>query len=73
MGPLVSLRRAKRSLVERDMPGKGRQKTGDRLEQRGLAGAVGAADADGLAGVQTEMSITKYRQLRIAAAQTFDG
>ena len=41
--------------VEADFPGVGVEIAGDQIEKRGLAGAVGADDADGLAARDGEI------------------
>jgi hypothetical protein len=55
-----------------DTPGVGRDLAGDQREQRRLARAVGADDADDLALTQGEREVVDDLQAAIALAQAFD-
>ena len=61
--------RATRAGVEAEVAVVGLVEAGQQAEQRGLAGAVGADEADALAGVQLEADVLEQRPFVEAARQ----
>ena len=59
--------------VEHDAPGVGPQDLGDQAQQRGLAGAVRADQADDLIAAQREAHVVDGREAAEALGQAFDG
>src|SRR5690606_4459889 len=57
--------------VEHDAPGVGGDQPDDHVEAGGLAGAVGAKQADHLAGVEGEAELAHHLALLVFLAQAF--
>ena len=56
---------ADRLAVEHHHVGRGRQRAGDRAQKRGLAGAVGADDGDGLALLDGDVDIEQRLEVAV--------
>ena len=68
-GDLGARQRCERPAVEQHRAALGRQQAEQRLEQRGLAGAVGPEQADDLAGADGEVDVAADRLARVAEAE----
>ena len=56
---------ADRLAVEHHHVGRGRQRAGNRAQERGLAGAVGADDGDGLALLDSDVDIEQRLEVAV--------
>jgi len=61
------------SLAEKDAAGARDERACDGFHQRGLAGAVGAEETDGLSRVEAQARVAKYGETAVAAFERIDG